>query len=492
MLLNTDGYHLTMGYLVGNDAMKMETHILYARSGGPMVVPNLEEIVENYLQWRPSQSDIEEADEYWQSQGVPFNRQAAEHIAEMPNLPISVRGVRAGEVVRPGEPIAVIKAPAFLAAIPEPVFIGEIMTSVQVATRFTKIAKALSWQRSRVFEVGMRADRMDNHIDKIKLLAKVGLGMSSSGTAAKQAGIRSGGSMGHHYTQRFDSDYEAFMQAVDRILEFKHSRNIQQKVKLSFLLDTRDTLQFGLPDALQVIEARYDEIAKNIDLSVRLDSGDLALQLKFIIKAFLERFDVNGFMPAIIVESGLTAVDIAKFEKIANELGFPLEKMLYGVGGYLVGAINRDFVSMVYKVATYNDGIPTMKFADEANKGKESIPGEITLMERQGLKGIERQIALLSEVESLKRNGWNDLFQDICVEGLMQAEKDLKEISSAKLLARINERWDNIAAGYIGDEKYPKEFALRPDYSEGVETIIEWIRFNQLERQDEQQVVNFM
>lgn len=476
MLLTTDGYHLTMGYLIGDtDAMEMETHVLYARTGGPLVVPNLSEMVSRYIQWRPTQADIDEADEFWTAQGVPFNREAAEAIAAMPDLPITIRGVKNGEVVQPGEPIAVIQAPAFMAAIPEPVFIGEMMTAVQVATRFTKTSKALNWDRSRVFEVGMRADRVANHIDTIKVLEQVGLGMSSSGVAAKASGIRAGGSMGHRYTQRFNSDYEAFMQAVDRMLAFKENKGMDGKVKLSFLLDTRNTLDNGLPDAMQVITERYEVIKDNIELSVRLDSGDLDAQLRVIIESFMNTFDVNEFMPAIIVESGLTASDIAGFEATAREMGFPASKMLYGQGGYLVGGISRDFVSMVYKVSSFGD-TPTMKFGDEANRGKESYPGDITLMERVSEQGIERQIALVTEVDAKKNTGWEDVFESICINGKMIAQSASKEDK----IARIEERWDSIGQGYIGDEKYPEGFDTRPQYSAGVEQYVRWIRDTQL------------
>lgn len=476
-LMTTDGYHLTMGFLIGEEeALRKETHILYARSGGPIVVPNLAQIVENYIQLNITQADVEEADEFWLSQGVPFNKQAATKIASLSTMPISIRGIREGEVVLPGEPIAVIEAPAFLAAVPEPIFIGEVMISAQIATRFTKIAKALQWQRQRVFEVGMRSDRLDSHIDKVQILADVGLMMSSSGAAAQAAGIRAGGSMGHRYTQRFNSDYEAYNQAVDRMLAFKYSRNIKDKVKLSFLLDTRNTLEFGLPDALRVINERYKEIKNNIDLSVRLDSGDLTTQLKVIIKTFQARFDINDFMPTIIVESGLTAQDIAGFESIAQELNFPVEKMTYGAGGYLIGGISRDFVSMVYKISTYDDGIPTMKFSDEKGQAKESYPGNITLMERKSKTGIKRQIALLTEVEELQTQGWSDLFTTICQDGKMLTKPETK----AERIARIEARWDSVAQAYIGDEKRPAQFALRPDYSDGVKAVVSSIRAKQL------------
>lgn len=467
ILTMTDGYHMTMGYLIGDAGMEMETHILYARCGGPQVVPDLAEIVAEYLQWRPTEEDILEAEEYWTSQGVPVAVEFWWQIAAMSKLPITVRGVRDGEVVRPGEPMAVIRAPAVLAAVPEPVFIGQAMKAVQLATRFTKISKAVGWDRRRVFEVGMRAaNSVTDHNESIAVLEKVGLGMSSSGVAAQQAGIAAGGSMGHRYTQRFANDYEAFMQAVDRMLMFKQERGNQGKVKLSLLLDTRSTLQSGLPAAIRVIEERFADIVRDIDLSVRLDSGDLVAQLLVIMRTFKERFEPRGWLPAIIVESGLTPEQIARFEQVAAEQGYPRDKMVYGVGGYLVGGLSRDFVSMVYKVSSV-EGRPTMKFGDEEDAGKMSYPGEITLVERGRGQGVDRRIALLSEMESLGAAGWTDTFIDIARDGVMVAPAVTKE----ERVARIEERWDSVGRSYLGDEKYPRAFARRPGLSAGVKAL---------------------
>lgn len=61
IFLTTDGYHLTMGFLINEGALKSETHILYARTGGPLVVPDLAEMVKEYIEWRPTIRDVEEA-----------------------------------------------------------------------------------------------------------------------------------------------------------------------------------------------------------------------------------------------------------------------------------------------------------------------------------------------------------------------------------------------------------------------------------------------
>ena len=73
-LLTTDAYHLTMGYLIGEaEAMQPETHVLYARAGGPLVVPDLSAVLKDFLAWRVTREDIDHAQRFWTSQGILFS-----------------------------------------------------------------------------------------------------------------------------------------------------------------------------------------------------------------------------------------------------------------------------------------------------------------------------------------------------------------------------------------------------------------------------------
>lgn len=99
ILMSTDGYHLTMGYLIGMDAMQPETHILYARSGGATVIPDLSQYIRQFMEMMPTKRDIIEARDFWLEQGVPFSDDAFNALVEMSKVPMSIRGVQDGEVV---------------------------------------------------------------------------------------------------------------------------------------------------------------------------------------------------------------------------------------------------------------------------------------------------------------------------------------------------------------------------------------------------------
>lgn len=480
-LIATDAYHLTMGYLIQPErALECESHVLYARSGGPLVVSELSLVLRELLDWRLDKLVVDEAEAYWKSMGVPFARDAWDSVVAMTaknGLPFSVRGVRDGEVVLPGDPIAVFEAPAILAAVIEPWLIARMAKSLQLATRFTKLAQAVDWDYGRLFEVGLRASHsIADHNDSIRILKKAGLRLTSSGAAAAENSLLAGGSMGHRYTQRFANDYEAFDNALKRMLSYKRSEAIRGKVKLSLLLDTRSTLESGIPAALRLIQKRKQEILHDIDLSVRLDSGDLHAQLQILIKAIKTQVQDPLLWPTIVIESGLTANMVSQLERIADEKRYPLSKLVYGIGGYLVSRTDRDFISLVYKLSNISDR-PVMKFADEASRGKESYPGRVTLLEHSLTRGVRRLIGQANESASLSQLGWHDLFVDLVKNGKLL----INDLNADQLLKRIRSRWITVALGYNKDEKYPAGKPVRPQFSPVTRRIVDWLETYRLD-----------
>jgi len=487
LTMATDAYHQTMGYLLP-DPLAPETHVLYARRGGPQVVADLGQTLSRLVEAVPSVNDVEAAADFWAAQRIPFARSAWEKISRLEKLPITVVGVRDGEVVRPGDPIAIIKAPALLAGVIEPILIGEQMASMQLATRFTKVAAAVNWQTQRIFEVGLRAvDGYEEHQRKLRILKRVGLKATSHGSAAQQLGLKAVGTMGHRFTQRFQgecADQLAFNQAIDRLLRFRAEQGIEDDIPLSFLLDTRSTLSRGFPAAMRVMQARLSDIKGKLAISVRLDSGDLDTQFKVIAQTFKQQFAESGFMPGIIVESGLSAQDVRRFEQLAQNIGFDQNKVLYGLGGYLVSGISRDDVSLVYKISAYQeDGCmqPTMKFGDEAAAGKESYPGNIVLWEGEKSRRLIREIALREEDIKQRNKGFRSLFAELVVDGVVQADAML---SDEGVQSRVRERWATVTQNYVGEQRdfYADDDVKRhrPYYSKKINALVNQLRQQQI------------
>lgn len=488
LALSTDAYHQTMGRLI-RDPLEFESHVLYARSGGPLVVSDLSLTLAELLRAVPTPAQVAEAAEFWKVQRIPFPIEAWRSFAAAGRLPVSVRGLVDGEVALPGDPIAVVTGPAALVGAIEPLLIGEQMASLQLGTRLTKVAAAVGWDMARIFEVGLRAvDGADQHVRALRRLKRLGLKATSDGLAARELGLRAVGTMGHRFTQRFsgaDGDYAAFSEAVDQMLRYREMERIDEALPLSFLLDTRDTLGKGFPAALRVIEERLEAIRGRLAISVRLDSGDMRGQFRVIAKELLDRFDTRGYMPKIIVESGLTAADVADFEALADETGFDRRNVFYGVGGYLVGRLDRDFISLVYKVAAFGGhsrrdhdaAHPVMKFGNEPLSGKESYPGHFELWERGDPSGVQRMLAKRNERLRQTSQGWRPLFQDLVIEGELVAGA-IKD--DAAVQESVRRRWSEVARNYVGDDKRyydGREAPLkRPLYSNGLAQVVHHLR----------------
>lgn len=490
LLIETDAYHMTMGHLIRNP-LEIETHVLYARTGGPQVVSDLSEILKEIVKSIPDIRQVDEAEEFWKQQRIPFPADAWRKIARMERLPLSVRGLLDGDVALPGDPIAVLTGPAALLGVIEPIIIGHQMTSLQCGTRFAQAAAATKWDTGRIFEVGLRAasDATD-HIRKLAPQKRLGLRYTSSGAAAMALGLKAVGTMGHRFTQRFvgeSADYEAFNSAIKEMIRYKTSEQISERLPLSFLLDTRSTLSSGLPAAICAIKDNIDAIKKHLSVGVRLDSGDMESQLKEIIRQFKAEFSESNYMPKIIIESGLTPENIARFERIAEDLGFDRAGISYGLGGYLVGGINRDAISLVYKITSFGgdnksntrDRTSTMKFGDEPNSGKESYPGDFDLWEKSIDGKIIRTIALVDEREQMRSQEHINLFYDLLRDGEVTVHS-LRTDATVSDMAKM--RWSEVAGDRVGDDKRSSGvfgYPSRPRISAGMARLIEKLRSEQ-------------
>jgi hypothetical protein len=69
LTLQTDAYHMTMGYLV-TDPMQTETYVLYTRAGGPQVVLDLSALLSWVLASMPTREQVLRVATYWRVPSV--------------------------------------------------------------------------------------------------------------------------------------------------------------------------------------------------------------------------------------------------------------------------------------------------------------------------------------------------------------------------------------------------------------------------------------
>jgi nicotinate phosphoribosyltransferase len=172
------------------------------------------------------------------------------------------------------------------------------------------------------------------------------------------------GTHAHSWVQAFPSELAAFRAYADA---FPDSSIL--------LVDTYDTLQSGIPNAITVareLRSRGHELH-----GVRLDSGDLA----FLSRECRRMFDEAGFPGVKIVASN--ELDEFVIDSIRDEGG---RVDIYGVGTKLAtcSGAGGGALGGVYKLVAV-DGLPKLKVTSDITKA--TLPGKKRVMRALGPDG---------------------------------------------------------------------------------------------------------
>jgi nicotinic acid phosphoribosyltransferase len=238
----------------------------------------------------------------------------------------------------------------------------------RVKARVLELVEVLG-DPKRLFEVGLRAAScLEQHHLALEGCKAAGMKRTSSVIGAFEQDMVPVGTMGHEHVQRYGSDDAAFRAMTER-----------RPQRSSYLLDTFDTMASGIPAALALMAERQPA-----GDSIRYDSGDKEPQFRFACQRAREL----GLRPVHILEDGFDLAQTKRFEQLRVEEGVGTSEQVYGFGGYLVAQtsgspLTRDRVSAVYKLSQTGSRA-TMKFANEAGSGKQSVPGRPVLFRRAG------------------------------------------------------------------------------------------------------------
>ena len=245
----------------------------------------------------------------------------------------------------------------------------------RVRARADELAQATG-DGGRIFEVGLRAAScIEQHLLALEGCKAAGVVRTSHVLGAQRLGLVPVGTMGHEHVQRFGSDEAAFRAMKER-----------RPQRSSFLLDTFDTLRSGLPTALAIMAE--DPTAHD---SIRYDSGDKEAQYLVAV----EKSRALGVRPVHVIEDGLDAEQLRRFEALRERSGVRADEQFYGFGGWLVSqtegsGLTRDRVAAVYKLSRTGKR-PVMKFSNDA--GKLSVPGVPVVWRRVSGSGASGVVA---------------------------------------------------------------------------------------------------
>ncbi len=278
---------------------------------------------------------------------------------------VALKGVPEGRVVHPGTPITMAEGPLAICQILETPLLNHLNFQTLIATKASRVAEAA--RGGTVLEFGMRraAGFGANAATRAALVG--GARFSSNVGESERLGYPAKGTHAHSMVQVF------IALGGDEIDAFRAYAEVYPDDCL-LLVDTIDTLESGLPNAIRV----FEELRRrgHRPVGIRLDSGDLA----YLAIQAARMLDAAGFEDTTIVLS--SALDelaiwqiLAQIEEEASRYGVDPDRLMrrlaYGVGTRMATSEGAPSLDGVYKlVAVRDDGAwrPALKISDSPAK----------------------------------------------------------------------------------------------------------------------------
>jgi len=410
-----------MNFLKGEKGRKQETFTLsFRRSPNKqyVVVDGIRSALKDILGIKITQAELDFAKAFYAEQKTKwgngyFDEQMRQEVIENGGyIPLTIRAVEDGTVVRPKEPVMSVSGPAELAAVYEPVFLRAFFKSI-VSTDAHYLEEIIG--QGRVAEFGKRATpNEDFHLDAVEAnIVGGGLKITSNDTAALvYPQTLSGGTTAHRYLACYPTEDEAFINAIEKA------------EKVGLLVDLVDSYK-GI-DKIVALKKKYRSTGKVIWM--RLDSGDLANQAVYALKKLQENEMLDPTLDKIVVADISTVDDVRHVEDAVTEAGFnPNDFIQYGLWGLLVARNKtRDALSAAYKLTETEDG-PTGKLSNDVDK--EPTPGTPNIEIR------DRYRVIVQEDETIQGER---LLQKVYDQGALKYDdNDIQAVTDAR--ARVLE-----------------------------------------------------
>lgn len=342
----TDQYQLTMAqayFLRGNSDEPAIYDYFFRKlpfKGGYAIFAGLETLLQVLENLEFTFEDLE----FLQKEG--FDKGFINHLKDF-RFRGSVYSTLEGDTVFPTRPVLTIEAGIIEAQIIETLILNILNFQTLIATKASRIR--LVAPNQQLIDFGMRRAQgmASGYASRAAMIG--GFNGTSNVQAGKDYDIPVSGTMAHSYIQSFNSELEAF----------RHYAGVWPD-NCIFLVDTYNTLNSGLPNAIKVAH-EMEKQGKRLK-GIRLDSGDLA----YLAKKSRDMLDKAGLgYVKIAVSNQLDEYVI----KSLLEQGAPID--LFGVGTSLITGQPDAALDGVYKLAA-SGGKPRIKLSD--NPVKSTIP----------------------------------------------------------------------------------------------------------------------
>jgi nicotinate phosphoribosyltransferase len=278
---------------------------------------------------------------------------------------INLQAIPEGRVVHPNEPLTVVQGPLAIAQILETSLLNRINYQTLIATKAARIKE--SGRGKVMLEFGLRRgqDKGANAGARAALIG--GADFTSNVGLSHVLGYQPKGTHAHSMVQLFialgQTELDAFQAYADVYPD-----------DCLLLVDTIDTLESGIPNAIRVFEKLRRKGHEPV--GVRLDSGDLA----FLSIQAARMLNEAGFPDTVIVLSNnldelviwqiLTQIQ-EEAPRYGVDADLLIDRLVYGVGTRLIVSDGEPALGGVYKlvaVCDNNNWVPALKISESRSK----------------------------------------------------------------------------------------------------------------------------
>jgi nicotinate phosphoribosyltransferase len=278
---------------------------------------------------------------------------------------LSMQAIPEGRVVHPLVPLTVVTGPLAMAQILETALLNMLNYHTLIATKACRIRQLCKDQL--VLEFGIRRAHDRGAVAGARAALIGGADFTSFVGISHLLGYPPKGTHAHSMVQLFISLGQSELDAFRAFAELYPDDCI-------LLVDTIDTLESGVPNAIKV----FEELRRggHRPLGIRLDSGDLAY-LSIRAAAMLDK---AGFPDVkIVLSNELDELHIwqilSQVREEAPKAGIDpnglIKRFMYGVGTRLITSAGDSSLGGVYKlVGVERDGrwVPAIKLSDSVEK----------------------------------------------------------------------------------------------------------------------------
>ncbi|MFO7922233.1 MAG: nicotinate phosphoribosyltransferase [Bacteroidales bacterium] len=340
--LYTDHYELTMAqgfFLSGKKDVPASFDYFFRKSpfkGSYVIFSGLQ----NLLEMLEKFSFDADACKFLEDSG--FNREFVDFLGKF-RFRGNVYAPPEGEIVFPNEPVIWVEGNIIECQIIESMLLNIINFESLIATKASRIKHSAG---DRVFiDFGLRRAQGTGSLQASRAAVIGGAKSTSNVLAAYLYNLQSSGTQAHSWVQSFEDELTAFREFARAFPD-----------KCILLVDTYDTLQKGLPNAIRV--AHEMEKEGNKLSGIRLDSGDLA----YLSKKARKMLDEAGLPYVQIIASNQLDEYVIRSLREQNA---PIDG--FGVGTNLITGRDDAALDGVYKLV-HSDGKSRLKISDNIEK----------------------------------------------------------------------------------------------------------------------------